>query len=184
MVTVLHWFSQFLVNGSNEIIQFKSNPVPGDQIIFSGVDPYEFGVDIVIADDLEKTVVNLFNQLTTDIENGPQWCLFCFYAKKLLLRETDLSLANSIFLRTDSTKVEVNTGLLNSDSINVNHLPYIESSDSGTFLGEWTPTLVIFVINAVVKDSMGGTVITNSSIMVAERVKERKDIKTLTLTEH
>ena len=165
---------QFLVNGSNEIIQFKSNPVPGDQIIFSGVDPYEFGVDIVIADDLEKTVVNLYNQLTTDIENGTlSDVYFAFMPENFYSGETDLSLANSIFLRTDSTKVEVNTGLLNSDSINVNHLPYIESSDSGTFLGEWTPTLGgLFVINAVVKDSMGGTVITNSSIMVAERVKE------------
>ncbi len=166
---------QFLVNGSNEIIQFLSSPQEGDSITFlpDGAPKVEyfFGFgDITIEEDIEDTVKNLYDQISSDIEAGNlPGVEFVFMPDNFYENDTEKALSTSIYLRTDRSLPPAVSS--SADRVFVNSVPYVSSSDSGTFIDTWTPTMGgAFALSAIVKDASGGSVVTNTSILIAEQI--------------
>ena len=166
---------QFLVNGSNEIIQFLSSPKEGDSLTFlpDGVPKVEyfFGFgDITIEEDIEDTVKNLYDQISSDIEAGNlPGVEFVFMPDNFYENDTEKALSTSIYLRTDRSLPSAVSS--SADRVFVNSVPYVSSSDSGTFIDTWTPTMGgAFALSAIVKDASGGSVVTNTSILIAEQI--------------
>ncbi len=165
---------QFLANGGNVLLQFKQSPTAGDSITFTPVGQAEPALECVfgpgkieIASSLEQTAKNLYEYIQYQQAIQPIDGLYkCFFPENFYSNERD-DLYRTIFLRTDSNAIEIQSSA--PESVYVNPLPTLPSTETGSFVGSWIPHLGgIYVIHGVVEDRWGGKMMTNHSVIIVE----------------